>query len=74
MRNTKLAVILSERGPRRQVFVAGVGNGVPNVLQFGGGESKNLRLFFDELQTHHTGCALDPLAARKSYAASWAMA
>ena len=29
-------------------------NGAPNVFQFGGGESKNLRLCFDELRTHHT--------------------
>ena len=73
MRNTKLAVILSERGPRRQVFVAGVGNGVPNAFQFGGGESKNLRLFLDELQTHHTGCAWDLLTARKPYAPLYAV-
>jgi len=32
-------------------------NGAPNVFQFGGGESKNLRLFFDELQIHHTSVA-----------------
>ena len=48
---TKLAVILSERAP--------------NVFQFGGGESKNLRLFFDEPQTHHTSedcsCLVYPL-------------
>ena len=44
MHNTKLAVILSERGPER--------------LSVRGGESKNLRLFFDELQTHHDGRAL----------------
>ncbi len=37
MRKPKPAVILSERGPKR-------------FLEFGGGESKNLRLFFDELQ------------------------
>jgi hypothetical protein len=35
------AVILSERGPRR-------------TLQPGGGESKDLRLFFNELMTHYT--------------------
>jgi hypothetical protein len=28
-------------------------NGAPSVFQLGGGESKNLLLFFDELQTHH---------------------
>jgi hypothetical protein len=46
-------VILSERGPRRfsvpgphrQVFVCGV--------EVGGGESKDLRLLFNELQGHH---------------------
>jgi hypothetical protein len=30
-------------------------NGAPNVFQFGGGESKDLRLLFDELQTHYIG-------------------
>ena len=44
-------VILSEahRGPRRQVFVAGVGSGVGVPTDWsssGGGESKNLRLVF----------------------------
>jgi len=37
-----LLVILSERGPRR-------------TLQPGGGESKDLLLFFHELLTHYTG-------------------
>ena len=36
-----MAVILSERGPRR-------------FLKPGGGESKDLRLFFNELLNHHT--------------------
>jgi hypothetical protein len=51
IRDMKLAVILSERGPerlsvrrgpRRQVFVCGV--------EVGGGESKNLRLFFNGIR------------------------
>ncbi len=54
-------VILSERGPQRQVHVAGVKNGAPNAFQFGGGESKNLYLLFlcergeSKTQSHRCG-------------------
>jgi hypothetical protein len=38
-------------------------------VEVGGGESKNLRLFFDELQTHHTRKAVDLGSIKKGDAA-----
>jgi hypothetical protein len=41
-------------------------------VEFGGGESKNLRLFFDDLQTHRiaTGFALTSRATAEQTGAS----
>jgi hypothetical protein len=55
IRNTKLTVHQERTGPRTSFS-----SGAPKErsllfgVEVGGGESKNLLLFFDELQTHHT--------------------
>ena len=55
IRDIKLAVIRSERGPERLSVPGSPKSDLCFFgVEFGGGESKNLLLFFDKLRTHHT--------------------